>query len=75
MHFLIPATQSNLYTNGISLVFLGVLGVFATFVGSKRFEPKMKGAQRGRWLASRHFGRLLVLGGIAGVVMILVAKL
>lgn len=75
MYTSILATQSNLYTNGVSLVFLGGLGLIGMYFGSKRFEPKMKGAQHGRWLAARHTGRLLVLGGIAGVIMILVAKL
>jgi len=47
----------------------GGLGVF---FGQKRFKPLARGAQYGRWLAARQFGRLFLLVGLAGTVLVAV---
>jgi len=73
--FILAAGHGTLLSNGEALALVGILlGSVAAFFGQERFRPVIHDAQYGRWL-SCHWTRFpLLFLGVAGLLMIAVAK-
>jgi len=68
------AVNHALLGHGEGAAVAGLLGgSFLVFFGQKRFEPAGRNAQHGRWLGARRFGRVFLLVGVVGVILIAIA--